>query len=324
MLVLGVETSCDETSLAVLKDGAIVSLRVASQEALHRPTGGVVPEAAARRHLEVIRFEAEAALAQAGQDVSDLDAVAYTRGPGLLGCLLVGSSFGQGLARSLGIPAVGVNHVLAHVHAALFDQAPAFPLLALVVSGGHTSLFRFSGPIEVELLGQTRDDAAGEALDKVARLLDLGYPGGAALERLAESAQGEGMLFPDVRLAGARPDFSFSGLKTAARQAIASGAPGPEVARGFQRAVVGQLVETTLKALMPTDRMLVVGGGVSANRTLRRAVRERLRSVPVLLAPLPLCADNAAMIGRLGWEMLRAGIETPLGTPVRARLETLT
>lgn len=324
MLILGVETSCDETSVAVLQDGRIVSLRIASQEALHRTTGGVVPETAARRHLEVIRAEAEATLCQAGLDVSELDAVAYTRGPGLLGCLLVGSSFSQGLAMALGIPAVGVNHVLAHVHAALIDQPGTFPLLALVVSGGHTSLFRFSTPITAELIGETRDDAAGEALDKVARLLDLGYPGGAALERLAAAARGEGVRFPQVHLSGARPDFSFSGVKTAARQAIAAGAGAAEVARGFQLAVVSQLLETTLRALRPTDQMLVVGGGVSANQTLRRAFQERVRSVPVLFAPLRLCTDNAAMIGRLGWEMLRAGVKTPLGTAASSRLDTLT
>ncbi|MHB1981495.1 MAG: tRNA (adenosine(37)-N6)-threonylcarbamoyltransferase complex transferase subunit TsaD [Sulfobacillus sp.] len=324
MLVLGVETSCDETSVAVMADGAIVSLRIASQAPLHSATGGVVPETAARRHLEVIREQTEQALLEAGLTARDLDAVAYTRGPGLLGCLLVGTSFSQGLALSLGIPAVGVNHVLAHIHAAFIDQDATFPLLALVVSGGHTSLYRFSAPITAELIGETRDDAAGEALDKVARLLGLGYPGGAALEQLAASAPTEAWQFPRVRLSGARPDFSFSGVKTAARQAIAAGAKPAAVASGFQQAVVSQLVETTCQALVASDRMLVVGGGVSANQALRQAFHERVRSRPVLFAPLRLCSDNAAMIGRLGWEMLRAGIRTPLGTAASSRLDTLT
>lgn len=324
MRLLAVETSCDETSLAVMEDGQIASLRIASQAALHQPTGGVVPEMAARRHLEVIRAEAESALSEAGCALSELDAIAYTRGPGLVGSLLVGSSFAQALALAQRLPAVAVNHVLAHIHAVFIGQEPRFPLLALVVSGGHTSLFRLKSPLEVELLGETRDDAAGEALDKVARLLGLGYPGGAALERLAEEAGGPGVELPRVRLEGPRPDFSFSGLKTAARQAILSGEDPARVARGFQEAVIAHLVETTRRAQASSDRMLVVGGGVAANRALGRALRAALPALPVHVAPPALSGDNAAMIGRLGWEMLRAGITTPLGQPVLSQWAALT
>lgn len=324
MRVFAVETSCDETSVAVLDEGEVASLRIASQAQLHQAAGGVVPEAAARRHLEVIRSEAEAALTEAACGLQQIDAVAYTRGPGLIGSLLVGSSFAQGLALARGLRVVAVNHVLAHIHAVFIGEVPSFPLVALVVSGGHTSLFRLTAPLAVELLGETRDDAAGEALDKVARMLGLGYPGGAALERLAEHAVGPGVRLPKVRLGGIRPEFSFSGLKTAARQAIVAGAESTAVAKGFQQAVVAQLVDVTRRALLPNDQMLVVGGGVAANQTLGSALRNAFPDLPVHVVPAALSGDNAAMIGRLGWEMLRAGIETPLGVPVLSQWATLT
>lgn len=311
--VLGIETSCDETAAALLEDGVVRSHVVASQTATHRPFGGVVPEVASRRHLELIGPVVDEAFREADWRPRDLDGIAFTRGPGLLGALLVGVTYGKALAFSLGVPFVGVNHILAHVHAAFLGREPDFPLLALVVSGGHTDLLRFDGPLRAAVVGRSLDDAAGEAFDKVARLLGLPYPGGPHLEILARRGRSGAVRLPSVRLGPERPyDFSFSGLKTAAARAVEEGRAPADVARAFQERALDHLVETTRRALAPADRMLVVAGGVSANEALREALREAFPGRAVVFPPQGLSTDNAAMVARIGWERLRLGEEDPL------------
>lgn len=281
---------------------------VASQADLHRPYGGVVPEVASRRHLELIGPVVEETLEKAGRGVADLDGVAVTRGPGLLGALIVGVTYAKGLALSRRLPLVGVNHILAHVHAAFLGREPEFPLLALVVSGGHTDLIRFRGPLEVEVVGRSLDDAAGEAFDKVARLLGLPYPGGPHLEALAREGTPGRLRLPPVRLGPERSlAFSFSGLKTAASRLLTEGGKREDVALAFEEAAVGQLIEVTARALKEDDRMLVVAGGVSANTVLRTRMAEALPGREVVFPPRGLSTDNGAMVARLGWERLRSG-----------------
>jgi len=313
LTVLGIETSCDETAAAVVRDGGLLSSVIASQVAQHRPFGGVVPEIASRQHLELIQPTVEEALSLAGVAKGALDGVAFTNGPGLLGALLVGSTYGKALAFGLRIPFVGVNHILAHVHAAFLAEEPRFPLLALVVSGGHSDLVRFHAPLSVEVIGHSLDDAAGEAFDKVARVLGLPYPGGPRLEELARSMEGEGASLPQIRLGPDHPfDFSFSGLKTAAVRAHEAGASPAAVAKAFQERAISHLVETTLRALSDGDAMLVVAGGVSANTALRRAFEDALPKRRVVFPPAGMSTDNAAMVARIGWEELREGHTSPL------------
>lgn len=313
MRVLGIETSCDETAAATWEDGRLVSHVVASQIAAHRPYGGVVPEVASRKHLESIRPVVDEALAKAGWEARSLDGVAATRGPGLLGALLVGVTFAKGLALSLDLPFVGVNHVLAHVHAAFLEREMVFPFLALVISGGHTDLIRFQGPLEAEVIGRSLDDAVGEAFDKVARVLDLPYPGGPHLEQLAQTGDPAAVHLPPVRLGPERPfDFSFSGVKTAARRALEKGARPEDVAKAFQDAAISHLAETTRRALGPGDKMLVVAGGVAANSALRAAFKEIFCDLDLAFPTPAFSTDNAAMIARVGWERLRRNERDPM------------
>ncbi len=317
MLVLGIESSCDETAAAVLADGRrVLSSVVASQDDVHAPYGGVVPELASRRHLEVIVPVVERALGEARARVPDLDGIAVTQGPGLVGSLLVGTSLAKALAWAHGVPLVGVNHLEGHIYAAfLTDDAPEYPFLALVVSGGHTALYHARAPHDYALCGQTRDDAAGEAFDKVAKLLGLGFPGGPIVQRTAEGGDPAAVAFTSSRMTDGARDFSFSGIKTAVSLYVKRHRPLSErriadVAASFQAAVVRMLVGKTLRACEVTGvTRVVLTGGVAANTPLRQtlAAEGATRGVRVHVPPPRLCTDNAAMIAAAGSDRLKAG-----------------
>ena len=322
MIVLGIETSCDETAAAVLDGGRkILSSVVASQDDVHGPYGGVVPELASRRHLEVIVPVIRRALTEAGMGLPDLDGIAVTQGPGLVGSLLVGCSAAKALSWAHGTPLVGVNHLEGHIYAVFLDErAPEHPFLALVVSGGHTALYVAETPRRYVRVGQTRDDAAGEAFDKVAKLLGLGYPGGPAIERAAQGGNAAAIRFPTANMSDGVPDFSFSGIKTAVslhvRKAGAlSTAQVADVAASFQATVVKTLVRKSLRAGQRLGiRRLVLTGGVAANTALREALGAECaeRGWELFIPSRALCTDNAAMIAAAGHDRLEAGERAPL------------
>jgi N6-L-threonylcarbamoyladenine synthase len=300
--ILGIETSCDETAAAVVEDGRQVrSNVVASQAALHARYGGIVPEVASRHHLEALVPVVEAALAEAGCSWSELSAVAVTHGPGLAGSLLVGLNLAKALAFARDLTLVGVNHLEAHLYANWLsdEEPPPFPLLGLIVSGAHTDLVLMQGHGRYRRLGRTRDDAAGEAFDKVARFLGLGFPGGPAIERVAGTSR-PALRLPRAWLGGTH-DFSFSGLKTAVlnlvrRYPSGEGPPVPEVAAAFQESVVDVLVGKTVRAARAeAANGVLLSGGVAANRRLREELARR-SPVPVLVPPPSLCTDNGAMV----------------------------
>jgi N6-L-threonylcarbamoyladenine synthase len=301
----------------VVADGRrILSSVVASQDDVHAPYGGVVPELASRRHLEVILPVVERALDEARVRAADLDGIAVTHGPGLVGSLLVGTSLAKSLAWAHGVPLVGVNHLEGHVYAAfLTEDPPAFPFLALVVSGGHTALYHARAPRAYAVLGQTRDDAAGEAFDKVAKLLGLGFPGGPIVQRTAEDGDPAAVAFPASRMTDGARDFSFSGIKTSVSHYVKRHGPlsarqVADVAASFQAAVIRMLVRKTLAACEATGvARVVLTGGVAANRPLREtlAAEAAARGVRVHVPPPRLCTDNAAMIAAAGTDRLRAG-----------------
>ncbi len=322
MNVLGIESSCDETAAAVVSSGRrIVSSVVASQDAIHAAFGGVVPELASRRHLEVIVPVVDRALRDAGVKLADLDGVAVTQGPGLVGSLLVGCSLAKSLAYAAGLPLVGVNHLEGHVFAAFLEPPePEYPFIALVVSGGHTALYHCPAPLRYRLMGQTRDDAAGEAFDKVAKLLGLGYPGGPVVERTAQRGDPAAIPFTLAQMTDQASDLSFSGIKTAVslhvrRHAPISADATADIAASFQATVVKMLVRKTVKAALQLGvQRIVLTGGVAANRALRAelsaaATEHRLI---VHVPPLALCTDNAAMIAAAGTARLAAGERAPL------------
>ncbi len=319
MTVLGIETSCDETAAAVVEDGRFVRSNVVwSQVAVHARYRGVVPEIASRNHLRALVPVTEQALGEAGVALDAVDGLAVTVGPGLIGSLLVGVQFAKAVAFALGRPLVGVSHLEAHVMAAfLADDPPAFPFVALAVSGGHTSLYLVSGLGQVRLLGRTRDDAAGEAFDKAATLLGLPYPGGVAIDRISEGRNPEAVRFPRAMLHADTLDMSFSGLKTALRRYV-EGLGRPlsadevaDTAASFQEAVVDVLVVRTIQAARRTGvRHIVVAGGVAANRRLRARMAEVAseEGLALHLVPLPYCTDNAAMVAALGYHYLFGGL----------------
>jgi N6-L-threonylcarbamoyladenine synthase len=312
MLILGIETSCDETAVALVRDGAIiVSEELATQSEIHNPFGGVVPELACRAHVEVIDQLVARTLAKAGVSGTDVDAVAVTEGPGLVGALLVGVCFAKGFAYGVGRPLVGINHLEGHIVAPLLSERPLqYPAIALIVSGGHTHLYYVEAFGKYRLVGRTIDDAAGEAFDKGASCLGLGFPGGPAIDRLARTGDPARFRFPRplTGRAAARDsdhafDVSFSGLKTAFVQAVRRTGPGdaayPDLAAGLQEAVVDVLVEKTLAAAQAYDVPgIIVGGGVAANSRLRSVISERAAAggYALAMAEPRHCTDNAAMI----------------------------
>jgi len=302
-VILGIETSCDETAAALVTgDGAIRANVVSSQADLHARYGGVVPEVASRRHLELVVPVVETALAEGGASLSDVDAVAVTEGPGLIGALLVGLSAAKAIAFARRLPLIPVDHLHGHLAALYLQPQPLDPpFLGLLASGGHTMILEVSDRRGYDCIGRSLDDAAGEAFDKGARLLGLGYPGGARLERLAADGDPAAVSFPAAMVGRPGCDLSFSGLKTALRNAIArnDGTSSADLAASYQAAIVRSLVERTTSALEQTGaRTLAVVGGVARNGVLRRAFADRCRElgVDLALAPPELCTDNAAMI----------------------------
>ena len=301
--ILGIDTSCDDTSIAIVADGpTILSNVVASQVDIHHRYGGVVPELACRKHIEAIGPVYQSALDEAGLMLADLDAVAVTQGPGLIGALLVGLSFAKSLAYAAGKPLIPVNHLEGHICSA-FLEAPdlACPFVCLVVSGGHTDLYHCEAPGSYRILGQTRDDAAGEAFDKVSKLLGLGYPGGPVIDRLARAGEPQAIRFPRAYLERDSLDFSFSGIKTAVLHYVRKHTPTSvvDLAASFQQAVVDVLVAKTLAAARRCEASrVVVTGGVAANSQLRREMHAACAEAGLqLVIPHPrLCTDNGAMI----------------------------
>jgi N6-L-threonylcarbamoyladenine synthase len=318
MRVLGIETSCDETAAAVVADGrSILSSVVSSQSDLHAPYGGVVPEIASRAHVDLINDVIAQALVEAGMTHDDVEAVAAVHGPGLAGALLVGVSAAKAIALATGLPYVGVNHHEAHVYAGLLeDPALEPPFVTLVVSGGHTLLIAMEDHGRYRVLGQTVDDAAGEAFDKVARFLGLGYPGGPAIDRVALEGDATAIAFPRPMLDDGN-DFSFSGLKTAVVQYVRKhpDAEVADVAASFQAAVVDVLVTKLLRVAEAAGvETIVIGGGVAANSELRTRLLDEAETsgLRVVLPSISLCTDNAAMVASVAWWRLLADGPTPL------------
>ena len=314
MRVLGIESSCDETAAAVVENGRVIqSSVIASQVDLHAQFGGVYPELASREHVKAVHATVKEALQQAHMGLADLDGIAVTRGPGLAGSLVVGVNLAKGLALSADLPIVGVNHLEGHLNSAWLYQAgskpspePKLPLLALLVSGGHTELVLMRDHLQYESLGGTTDDAAGEAFDKVARLLELGYPGGPSIQKAAMQGNPRAFNFPRARLS--EPwNFSFSGLKTSVLRTVEEfksakkPIPTADIAASFQAAVVGALFEKTIAAAREFKaREIIVAGGVSANKALREAFRSQTE-FRVHIPHISLCTDNAAMIAAAGY-----------------------
>jgi N6-L-threonylcarbamoyladenine synthase len=331
VVVLGLESSCDDSAAAVLRDGRLVSSVVSSQDAVHGPYGGVVPELASRHHVRNMLAVVDAALGRAEFGLDAIDGIAVTRGPGLIGSLLVGLSVAKGIALRRALPLVGVNHLEGHLLAANLDRdlddPVRFPFLGLVVSGGHSGLYLARGPGEYACLGKTRDDAVGEAFDKIAKALGLGYPGGPVIDRLAREGDAKAFRFPRARLKRGRFDMSFSGFKTAVWQHVRDNPPTaeeiPDIAASVQEALVDMLVAATAEAIDATGaERLVVCGGVSANRRLRErmAMLGDERGVEVVVARPALCTDNAAMVAAAGWSRLAAGENDGLGIEADAAL----
>ena len=329
MKILGIETSCDETAAAVVEDGtSILASVVSSQVEVHHRYGGVVPELASRKHIEAIVPVVDEAMGKAGLRLTEIDAIAVTQGPGLVGALLVGFSFAKSLAYALGIPWVCVNHLEGHINSVfLEDDPPEFPFVALLASGGHTSIYHVTNHISQELMGQTRDDAAGEAFDKVAKMLDLGYPGGVVIDHLAKQGEPTRIKFPRSYLNKTSFDFSFSGIKTAVNRYATTHRNQikeqiPDIVAGFQEAVMDVLTHKAIHAAVEKGcKRLALVGGVAANSRLREKLRTDagLRGMSVHIPSIHLCGDNAAMIAAAGYHYLVAGIEAGLQDDVFSR-----
>jgi N6-L-threonylcarbamoyladenine synthase len=316
-LIMGIETSCDETAVAIIKNGReIVANVVASQIESHKRFGGVVPEIASRHHVEQITIVLEEAIQQAGITFRDLDAIAVTEGPGLVGALLIGVNAAKAIAFAHNIPLVGVHHIAGHIYANRLVTEMKFPLLSLVVSGGHTELVYMQEHGDFKVIGETRDDAAGEAYDKVARTLSLPYPGGPHIDRLALEGKPT-MNLPRAWLEEGSYDFSFSGLKSAVINAVHNAEQRGEtvvpedLAASFQQSVIDVLVTKTLRAVKQYDvKQVLLAGGVAANKGLRAALTESFQDMPeieLVIPPLSLCTDNAAMIGAIGSILFEKG-----------------
>lgn len=328
--ILAIETSCDETAAAVIKNGTeIISNVVSSQIESHKRFGGVVPEIASRHHVEQITIVLEEALKQAEMTPKELTAVAVTEGPGLVGALLIGINAAKAFAFVNGLPLIGTHHIAGHIYANNLVQPMAFPLLALVVSGGHTELVFMREHGSFEVIGETRDDAAGEAYDKVARVLNMPYPGGPHIDRLAHEAT-EAVKFPRVWLEESSYDFSFSGLKSAVinykhnMDQRGEEIIPEQVAKGFQDSVVEVLTAKTVRAAREFGvKQVIAAGGVSANKGLRSALETAFEQegIPFYVPPLKLCTDNAAMIGAAAYQMYEAGVRGNLAMNGRPGME---
>lgn len=335
--VLGIESSCDETAAAIVEGGRIIlSNVIASQVDLHAQFGGVYPELASREHVRAIHAVVAQALQDAHLQISDLDAIAVTRGPGLAGALVVGVNMAKALALSAELPIIGVNHLEGHLYSAWLYSAenpptpePKLPVVALLVSGGHTELVLMTDHLQYKTLGNTLDDAAGEAFDKVARLLSLSYPGGPSIQQASQNGNPRAFNFPKAHLDG-KYDFSFSGLKTSVLRTVEefkrSGKelPVADIAASFQQAVVETLFEKTVAAAEEFKaREIIVAGGVSANRALREAFRSQTK-FRVHIPHIKLCTDNAAMVAAAGFRHITAGETSPLDFDVQANWSLVT
>lgn len=321
MIVLGIETSCDDTAAAVLDadQGTVVASIVSSQDQIHERFGGIVPELASRQHMESITLVVAEALHRSGAVLKDIDLIGVTRGPGLIGSLLVGFSYAKTLAFTLDIPYVGVDHMAGHLLSPFLENvAPVFPYLALIVSGGTTSLFKAADYQQFELIGTTRDDAAGEAFDKIARYLRLGYPGGPVVSIRARSGDPESVVLPRAWLEEGSSDFSFSGLKTAVlnhchrlkQKNELTGKQINDICAAFEQAVIDVLIEKTIAAARACEiSTIALGGGVAANRSLRQQMNKRCleQGFSLHLPAVENCTDNAAMIAFAGWQQYLSG-----------------
>lgn len=342
MLVLGIESSCDETAAAVVRDGTeIISSIIASQISMHEPWGGVVPELASREHLANIGPIVERALTEAKVTLDEIDAIAVTQGPGLIGSLLVGVCYAKSLAYGAGIPLIGVNHIEGHVYSVAFENPDVeYPALALIVSGGHTNIFWVPVEGQYKIVSRTRDDAAGEAFDKVAKMLGLGYPGGPIIEKLAKDGDPSKIKFPTAKISDGRPDMSFSGLKTAVAKYMRENEVEPQaddgelrqeikdLAASFQFTVVRSLVGTFERlAVELRPKTLIVAGGVACNLALRDEAENTASKLglPVYFPSKHLSTDNAAMIAAAGYFYLRKGMKSALSitADVTMRLQNL-
>ena len=333
MNILGIDTSCDDTSAAVVADGRIVLSNVVnSQVNLHHPYGGVVPELASREHVRNIVPVVDEAMLTAALKMVDIDVIAVTIGPGLIGSLLVGLYYAKSLSFVRGIPFIAVNHLEGHILSILLEEnAPGFPFVALTVSGGHTSLYHVKGIGEYRLMGRTLDDAAGEAFDKVAKILGLGYPGGAVLEGLARSGKKDEIAFPRSYLGHDSLDFSFSGLKTAValyvdkwrrNSEMCAGVKEEDIAASFQEAIVDVLAQKLIKAGEKTGvKSVVLAGGVACNGALRKRVKEEadIRGIGLYYPRPDYCTDNGAMIALAGYHRIMRGERSDLSIDVRSR-----
>jgi len=329
MIILGIESSCDETAAAVVRNGTqILSSIIATQMDTHCKYGGVVPELASRMHTEAIVPVVDEALEKAGITLSQIDGVAATRGPGLIGALLVGFSFAKAFAWARKLPLAGVNHLEAHIYSLLLlDTPPSFPFIALVVSGGHTNIYHVSSPQTFELMGQTRDDAAGEAFDKVSKMLGLGYPGGPIIESLAKTMNPDTIKFPRSLLEKESFDFSFSGLKSSVARYIHDHKPlnqedNARIAASFQAAVIDVLSTKLINAARHKKcKHIGISGGVSANQTfvVKLSKRAEKEGIQVFAPPVDLCGDNAAMIAARGFTMIQESLTCNLNHDVFSR-----
>ena len=325
MLTLGIETSCDETAISVVDEGEVLSGAIASSVKFHKAFGGVIPEIASRSHVESISYVLKEALDEGGVALKDIELISVTQGPGLPGSLLVGIAFAKALVLSLGIPLIGVNHVIAHLYANFMNGTKVrFPFVGLVVSGGHTSLIYAEAVDQHTILGQTHDDAAGEAFDKVAKILNLGYPGGPLIEERAAMVRSAEMRFPRSYLGPNSLDFSFSGIKTSVLYYVRDQKKRGnaqwqnqinEICHAFQSAVCEVLINKSIAACnrKGTDR-LIVGGGVSANGVLRKGLAESTEAegISLQLSPKSMCTDNASMIAGFGEALYKKGMRSAL------------